>query len=56
MKKVTGLTPKSVSEFVKLLSAVQDLAKINKAYYDSLIESGFTKEQAFNMVKDYKWF
>jgi len=58
MKKVIELVPapKAVSDLAKMITAIQDLAKMNKAYYDSLIESGFTKDQAFNLVKDHKWF
>jgi len=42
------------TEFEKLIDGVSQLASIVKAYYDSLIESGFSKKDAILLTLEYQ--
>jgi len=53
MKKILDFTPKEQANLSKLISCVREVAQVNKAYYDSLVEQGFTKQEALDLVKSF---
>lgn len=47
--------PDKPNALQEIIEGMRHIAIANKAYYDSLIQQGFTKQEALQLVGQFNW-